>query len=151
MFNNGIVVIKRIYEILTARKYNHTDPDIGLLRRVGGYWRVETPKKTLGVSVKIHGSDRFGPNRKSLAAYKQRKDKIEGIWEQSVKCIIEETRNEDGSQEFNENEFELSEIIFGPPNRDGAEFAFAFNITSAPNEYGACIHDGRYKHYYTLY
>lgn len=134
-----------------ARKFNHTDPDIGQLKRVGGYWRVETPKKTLGVSIKIHGSDRVGPNRKSLATYKLRRDNIESIWEQSIQCIIDETRNDDGSPKFNENEFILTEIIFGPPNKDGGEFAYAFNITSAPNEYGACIHNGKYEHFYTLY
>ncbi len=150
-FKSKIIVIKSIYEILTAKNYKHSDSDIGLLKRVGGYWRVESPKKTLGVSVKIHGSDRFGPNRKSLTVYKLRKDQIRSIWAHAIKCIIEETRNDDGSPKFSENEFVLTEIIFGPENKDGAEFAYAFNVTSAPNEYGACFHDGKYKHYYTLY
>ena len=144
-------MIKHIYEILTARKFKHVDPDVGLLKRVGGYWRIESPKKTLGVSVKIYGSDRFGPNKKSLAIYKLRKNNIENIWLETIESVIAETRDDNGNDRFKTDEFVLSEIIFGLQGVSGEEFAFAFNITSAPNEYGACIHEGRYRHYYTLY
>ncbi|MCB1805161.1 MAG: hypothetical protein KDJ99_08425 [Candidatus Competibacteraceae bacterium] len=144
-------MIKHIYEILTARKFKHVDPDVGLLKRVGGYWRIESPKKTLGVSVKIYGSDRFGPNKKSLAIYKLRKNNIENIWLETIESVIAETRDDNGNDRFKTDEFVLSEIIFGLQGVSGEEFAFAFNVTSAPNEYGACIHEGRYRHYYTLY
>ena len=144
-------MIKHIYEILTARKFKHVDPDVGLLKRVGGYWRIESPKKTLGVSVKIYGSDRFGPNKKSLAIYKLRKNNIENIWLETIESVIAETRDGNGNDQFKTDEFVLSEIIFGLQGVSGEEFAFAFNVTSAPNEYGACIHEGRYRHYYTLY
>ena len=59
-----------IKEVVFARKYTHLDSEIGLLRRVGGYWRVESPRSTLGVNVKIFGSDRFGPDSNALAIYK---------------------------------------------------------------------------------
>jgi hypothetical protein len=144
-------MFRTIYEILTARKYRYIDPEIGLLKRVGGYWRVEEPKKTLGVSIKITGSDRFGPNRDALSKYKELRPEIESIWQQAISSIIAETCDEQGKAKFKESEFVLNEIIFGQPGRNGAEFAYAFNITSAPNEYGACIHNGKYSHYYSLY
>ena len=144
-------MFKKIYEIIAAKKYSYIDPDIGILLRVGGYWRVEVPNKILGVSVKIYGSDRFGPNKSSLTAYKLRKDEIESIWTQTIKSIIEETRSESGVARFRESEFVLSEIIFGHPDKPGIEFVYAFNITSEPNEYGACVKEGKYECYYTLY
>ena len=144
-------MIRTIYEILTARKFRHNDPDVGLLKRVGGYWRIEMPKKTLGVSIKIYGSDRFGPNKESLNNYKKRKDEIESIWLQCIEAIIEETRNDKGEVRFKADEFIPAEIIFGPRNKFDIEFTYAFNIISAPNEYGANVKDGQYENYYSLY
>jgi len=144
-------MIRSIYEILTAKKYRHNDPEVGLLVRVGGYWRVESPKKTLGVSVKLHGSDRFGPSKYSLSTYKKRRNEIPKIWPKCIESVINETLDENGTAQFSKEEFVLAEIIFGPANKSGTEFAFAFNIESAPNEYGACVKNGRYECYYTLY
>ena len=140
-----------IYKIVTAKMYRHIDTEIGLLRRVGGMWRVENPKKTLGVSIKIYGSDRFGPNKKALSEYKKYKDQLEIIWLKCRTSIIDETRLENGTPRFAENEFVVTEIIFGSYVKSENGFAFAFNIESAPNEYGAVVKDGEYKCYYSLY
>ena len=144
-------MIKAIYEILAGKKYRHIDADIGLLRRVGGYWRVESPRKTLGVSVKIYGSDRFGPNKSALTEYKKYKEEFPSIWARCRESIIEETRLEDGTARFGENEFYVTEIIFGSYDKPEAGFAYAFNIESAPNEYGAVVKNGEYECYYALY
>jgi len=144
-------MIRTIYEIITAKKYRHVDPDVGLLRRVGGYWRIENPRKTLGVSVKIAGSDRFGPEKKALEEYIKRKDHLESIWLECRKSIINETRLENGEAEFKECEFVVTEIIFATPSKSETGYAYAFNIESAPNEYGAVVKNGKYECYYALY
>ena len=109
-------MIKAIYEALAAKKYRHIDADIGLLRRVGGYWRVENPGKTLGVSVKIYGSDRFGPNKSALTEYKKYKEDLPGIWAKCRASIIDETRLEGGTARFDENEFLVTCLLYTSPS-----------------------------------
>ena len=122
-------MIRLIYEIVTARKYRYTDPDVGLLRRVGGYWRIESPRKTLGVSVKIYGSDRFGPDKKALEEYKKYRHQLEKIWVQCRESIINETVLENGVARFKEDEFVVTEIIFRSFSKSELGYAYAFNLS----------------------
>ena len=131
--------------------YNYNDAEIGLLRRVSGFWQVESPKRTLGVSVKIDGSDLLGPNKRALESYKEYKESIAALWCQSIQKIINENPNNDGTPRFKADEFRLSEIIINDPKKSEADIVYCFDIDSAPNEYGVCIKNGKVDSYYSLY
>ncbi len=146
-------VIKAFKEVLLAKKFSHIDREIGLLRRVSGYWRVESPKRSLGVNIKIFGSDRFGPNKKALNAYKYiYRNKFELIWEDAIKAIMQQLSNEKLSWYSPEIEFTPLEIIFGEPGLGSVDMAIAFSISSIENnEFYANFFNGQYKEFGGMY
>lgn len=142
-----------IKEVLLGRKYSHIDKEAGLLRRVGGYWRVESPQRTLGVSVKIFGSDRFGPDGKALATYKKiYRDKFDLVWEKGITSIMQQLESEQLSWYSHNLEFVPLEIIFGESSSGDCDMAIAFSISSVDhNEFYANFYEGQFKEFGGMY
>lgn len=145
--------IQFLKEVLFAKKYSHIDSEIGLLRRISGYWRVESPRHTLGVSIKIFGSDRFGPNNKALANYKNHyREKFDLVWNDAVDVIMQKLESEKLSWYSAEQELIPLEIIFDDSRGRTCDMIIAFSITSLENnEFYANFHKGQFKDFGGMY
>ena len=145
--------VQFLKEVVLAKKYSHIDKDIGLLRRVGGYWRVESPKNTLGVAIKLFGSDRFGPNSTALNSYKKfYREKFDLVWSDAINLIVKKLESEKLSWYTPELELVPLEIIFGDPKMGEIDMAIAFSITEVDrNEFYANFHKGQFKEFGGMY
>lgn len=141
-------MIKTLKEIIFSKKFRHEDPDVGLIKRVGGYWRIETPIKTLDVSVKITGSDRFGPNKYALSAYKKYRGSIERLWVEVQEKMKEEFLSQKQDWNIENTNFQLSEILVDNPKNSNADIVFAFMIEQDHYAiYSALTLNGKYNGY----
>ena len=150
--NSTMRLIKYLHEALTAKKYTYSDKDIGDLRRVGGCWRVESPRKTLGVSVKILGSDRFGPNRRALESYKNYKGKFSLAWKDAAATIKKKIEQDKPNWYNPEAEYDPLEIIFGDPKGNDCDMSIAFSISTVDNnEFFANFNEGQFTEFGSMY
>lgn len=145
-------MIKYLYEIIAAKRYTYTDEDVGDLRRVGGYWRIEQPNKTLGVSVKIIGSDRFGPNKRALKRYKIYRNEFESIWNNAINAIRKTIEHDQLKLGGPAAEYIPLEIIFVDPKDSSCDMAIAFSITTVDhNEFAANFDKLQFKGFESMY
>ena len=147
-----VTFIKYIYEAITAKKCTFKDDNVGLLRRVGGYWRIEEPFKTLGVSVKISGSDRFGPDKSALKNYKKYAGKFELVWDDTVDNIKKKIKNESPNLYNSTAKYYPLEIIFGSPKGLRCDMTIAFRISTVEdNEFYVSFFEGNVTEFGAMY
>ena len=146
-------LVQLLREMVLSKKYTYVDTEIGLLRRLGGYWRVEHPKSTIGVAVKIFGSDRFGPNKKALNSYKKfYREEFSLIWSEAKSRILSQLEQEGISWYNAKLELIPLEIIFGDPKMQTSDMSIAFSISEVVhNEFYVELDKGKFKEFGGMY